>query len=306
MIFFKKRQNERELIEACLRKIRLEADLLAVEARLRECEPKEAKKEGTFFRKIVDNVAVTLGNEVRRVNTVELSTKREKARSAINTFCEENASLDLSLSESYDKLRDHMDKHLFKKDKSGLEKRAFALSLILTDKHEYMMQTDSLEAVSEAIFDDKDVLPRIKESYEENYSALLKKYNRDYSGGFLAGVAFGSVFSVSVIPVIFTGTFTLIERALIRQNAKKAICELNPAEMRAMLALDLTLVSEARRTLPDEKLSELIDELLVKVQNLRSDAEYKRFAERADISASVETKELCDLALEQLARIIGV
>ena len=54
------------------------------------------------------------------------------------------------------------------------------------------------------------------------------------------------------------------------------------------------------------KKKEMVDELLTRVSNIRSDAEYKWYVEGLDVPECKGKIELCDMTLKRLGQILGI
>ena len=89
MIFNKRKKEKiRQNIIDNLTLCRLEGDLLAVEAAIRDNAPKaEPEVEGNRIKKFVAGLVNELGNTVRAATVRELSVDKEAAADAIKSFC---------------------------------------------------------------------------------------------------------------------------------------------------------------------------------------------------------------------------
>ena len=85
----------------------------------------------------------------------------------------------------------------------------------------------------------------------------------------------------------------------------EAFNKMSPNEMKAVLAMRLTLI-EHTRELGTDKRKEMIDALLGEVANIRQDSEYRLYVEGVNIPECRERIETCNLTLARLGKILGV
>ena len=304
MIFGKRRRERiKQNITDNLTLCRLEGDLLAVEAAIRDNAPRTSPEEGGPIKRFINNVINDLNNSVRRFNTQELSVDRAKAQNALKAFRSEHSTKDFEISEDVEGFRKYIDKHLFKKDNDGVARLCYALIFALEDKErEYQCPEESLEVVSEILFNDPKRLGILYSRYRKNYEALYKNQPNEFEIGLNLGSGLGSLLALSVLPVCVTGLVTLISYARNKRAAAQAFKNLSPSETNATLAFYLTLIEEIS---DEEKRREMIDELLKKVDNIRADAEYKWYVEGEDIPDCKTKIEACELTLKRLGHILG-
>ena len=90
-----------------------------------------------------------------------------------------------------------------------------------------------------------------------------------------------------------------------KKAASDAFKNMTLSETNASLAFYLTLIGEMKDK-DEKKRNEMVDELLNKLSNIRSDAEYKWYVEGVDVPECREKTELCNMALKRLGQILGV
>ena len=101
MIFGKrKKEYIKQNITDNLTLCRLEGDLLAVEAAIRDNAPKAYETEGGRFKKFVNEIMTEIGNMARSVNVRELSVDKEKARKAVQIFRASHSEKELEIFHS--------------------------------------------------------------------------------------------------------------------------------------------------------------------------------------------------------------
>ena len=307
MIFNKRKQEKiRQNILDNLTLCRLEGDLLAVEAAIRDNQPQNTvSEEGGAIKKFFSGIVNEINNMTRAANVRELSVDKEKAINAVKSFRAAHTDSELDLCKNTEEFKSYITKKLFKNDKDGLGRLTFALTFALDERsQEYQFPEESLEVVSEILFDDPKKLTKVYKSYKTNYIKIQKPVTGDFENAFgFAGI--GSALALSVVPMFVTGTMALISHFVNRSAANTAFNNMSVTETNAVLALRLTLIEYARE-LGDAKRKEMTDSFLEMIDSLRSDAEYKWYVEGVNIPECREKIETCNLTLARLAKILGV
>lgn len=307
MIFGKRKkeyikQNILDNLTLC----RLEGDLLAVEAAIRDNAPKTYETEGGRFKKFVNEIMTEIGNMARSVNVRELSVDKEKARKAVQIFRASHSEKELELSKNTDEFKKYIEKNLFKNDKDGLKRLSFALFFAIDERnHEYQCPEESLEVVSEIIFDDPKKLGRLYSCYKNNFEKISKQFPDNIDSALGIGTGIGGALAMSLIPFCVTGAVALMGYILNKKSVNDALKNMSPCETNSVLAFKLTLI-EVSKELGEEKRKEMTDALLVEIGGIRSDAEYKWYVEGINIPECREKINTCELALSRLAKILGV
>lgn len=308
MIFGKrKKERARQNIIDNLTLCRLEGDLLAVEAAIRDNAPKaEAEVEGGRIKKFVTGLVNELGNMVRVANVRELSVDKEKAKAAITEYRKAHSEKDLELSKNPEQFKAYINKTLFKNDKDGLARLTFALTFAIDERNQkYQCPEESLEVVSEILFDDPKKLGRLYNSYKNNYMKIQKPFPDEIEGALGIGTGLGGALALSLMPLCVTGAVAVIGHLLNKKALSEAFANMNTNETNAVMALRLTLI-EYSRDLPDSKRKEMIDAFLEEISNIRSDAEYNWYVEGVNIPECREKIESCNLTLQRLSKVLGI
>lgn len=298
----RKRERIRQNVIDNLTLCRLEGDLLAVEAAIRDNAPTSPSEEGGRLKRFINGVINDINNSVRRVNVERLSVDKEKAKRALAAFKASHSEKELALASDTEKFRKYIDKKLFKKDKDGLNKLSFALIFALDERNqEYQCPEESLEVVSEVLFDEAGRLGKLYSCYVRNYEKIHEEWPEEMKGanGIIGALA------LALLPISVTGLITLISYIRHKKATKDAFKTMSPAETNATLAFYLTLIEEMRDT-DEKKRKEMVDELLKKIDDIRADAEYKRYVEGDNVPDSKRKIKLCDLTLNRLGQILGV
>ena len=308
MIFNKRKKEKiRQNIIDNLTLCRLEGDLLAVEAAIRDNAPKaEPEVEGNRIKKFVAGLVNDLSNTVRAATVRELSVDKEKAKAAITAFSASHVDSNLDLCKNPDEFKAYIAKNLFKNDKNGLGRLSFALMFAIDERNlEYQCPDESLEVVSEILFDDPKKLGRLYRSYRTNYMKIQKPFPDELESAIGVGTGIGGALALSVMPLFVTGTVAVLGHLLNRKAALDSFASMSTTETHAMLAFRLTLIEYAGE-LGEGKRKEMTDAMLEEVGNIRSDAEYKWYVEGVNIPECREKIEVCNLTLARLAKILGV
>lgn len=307
MIFGRrKREKIRERIIDNLTLCRLEGDLLAVEAAIRDSAPRSASTEGSAARRFFDGLKTEIDNTLRRFHTAELSVDKERAKNALAAFRAGHKAEELELAKDSDAFAKYINKHLFKNDRDGRGRLAFALMFAIDGKdREYQFPKESLEVVSEILFDDPKKLGRLYAQYESNFIKLHTGGLSDFEIGLGIGSGLGGALALSLLPFTVTGAATLISYILKRRSAKQALASLSATEAYTTLAFGLTLI-EASEGVSESDKKEMADELLERISNIRADAEYKWAVEGESVPECREKIRACELAFKRLTEILGV
>lgn len=307
MIFGKRKKEKiRQNIIDNLTLQRLEGDLYAVEAAIRDNAPKTASNEGGRIKRFINEVITEISNTVKRINTQELSVDKDKAKKALMEFRASHFEKDFEISQDTEKFRKYIDKKLFKKDRDGIAKLSFALMFALDEKErEYQCPEESLEVVSEILFDDPKRLGKLYRQYKINYEKIHSSLTSEFDRGLNLGSGLGTILALSALPICVTGLITLVSYARNKKAASVAFKNLSASETNASLAFYLTLIEEVGGS-DEDKHREMVDELLNKIDNIRADAEYRWYVEGENIPDAKEKIELCNLTLKRLGEILGV
>lgn len=298
----KKKKQIRQNIIDNLTLCRLEGDLLAVEAAIRDNAPKSANEEGGAFKRFINGVITDINNTFRKQNVEELSVDKARAQEALRVFRAAHSEKGLEISRDTEKFGKYIDKHLFKKDRDGLGKLSFALMFALDDKeNEYQCPEESLEVVSEILFDDSKRLGRLYNHYRKNYEAIHQMWPSEAEG--IKG--FGRALALAIMPLCVSGVLAAVSYAKHKKATREAIKNMTLNETNASLAFYLTLIEEMKGA-DEGKKKEMVDELLTRVSNIRSDAEYKWYVEGLDVPECKGKIELCDMTLKRLGQILGM
>ncbi len=299
-----KQEKLEKLIVINLTYIRLQADALAIEAEIADNQPVALDESQNPFKKFVGKITTGIQNGVRRSSVQELTVEKGATMDAIKAFEEGHTDKQLVLSKSPEKLTAVMQKKLFKKDTYGLKKISFALKYMLGDGNVYARPDESLQVLSEILFDDPNVMGKLQAEFIENFEAVRCNSTVAPALGNAIERGINAVVSFSQSALGATGfrPFVKYARDRKRENTQK----LPVTELEGVLALRLTIVQEAKKCLPDGKLNELVEGFLARLSDLRADAEYKRFVEKLDTPTCKTAVATCELCIARLAQILGV
>ena len=307
MIFgTRKREKIRQNIIDNLTLCRLEGDLLAIEAAIRDNEPTAASEDGNIVKRFITGFFNDISNAAKTYNVRELSQDKEKAQNAIGEFRSAHQASDLKISENPESFKKYIDTQLFKNDKDGTRRIAFALVFAIDERNQsYRFPEESLEVVSEILFDDNKKLGKLYNAYKNNFEKIQKPLIGDFEKGFGLGSTIGGIILRSILPLGVTVFATVAGHIVNKRIAYEAFKTMSAGETASTLAFRLTLI-EATADLPENKRKDMIDELLTDIGNIRSDAEYKWYVEKENIPECQDKIKTCDLVLARLAKILGI
>lgn len=123
-----------------------------------------------------------------------------------------------------------------------------------------------------------------------------------------AGVSL-SVQSTAIASIAILGTAALGRGAVrlsLDESAKAALRSLDTSEYQTLFALKATLVKYAKRTLPEEKFKDILDEHLRDADEVRADAEYVMVVEKLDAKRSGEKIRIANNFVDRLGAIVGI
>lgn len=293
------KQNIMDNLTLC----RLKGDLFAVEANVREVPHKTIPNDdGNRVKKFFNGILNEITNATKSFTAEkEIKYDRDKAQNAIKSFRMAHDQKELAISEKPEEFKKYMDKHLFKKDADGLGRISFALVFAIDERnHEYQCPEESLEVVSEMIFDDAKRLGKLYSIYKNNYVKLQKTFPTDLESGI--GASIGNV--LTKLPASMAGMLSRVGMAINQKATNKALANMSANETNSLLAFRLTLI-EVTKDLGEQKRKELINNMLEYIGNIRSDAEYRWYVEKDNIADCRDKIESCNLAIARLGKIVG-
>lgn len=308
----RRRNKIRQQIITNLTYARMQGDLLAIDAAIRDNDTKmmqsgaaESQGQATgAFRKFWNGIKREIGNSLKKMSAMELASDRDRAQMDLNAFKSVHTPKELKLGDDPEALKKYMEKMLFKNDKDGRGRLAFALMYAIDDKHEYQRPDESLEFVSEIFFDDPKRLGVLYSQFSENYIRLNSNIFDDFDRGLSVGVGLGGLAALSVIPAAISGAVALINYIFSANNAHNNLGKLSAGEAYTTLAFGLTLIEASIGKVPDDVMRDMIDEQLERISNIRSDAEYTWTAEKNSVEECREKIEMCARAFKRLTEII--
>ena len=289
----KKQDKIKNVCVANLTYCRLKADLAAVEMEIAGNSPLPETEENNFFKKLWKKATRALGNELRKKTTEELEKDREAAQAELARFESEHNAKELQLTQSPEKLKIFLDKSLFKKDGKGLARLQFALSLILDNRYAYQRPTQSLQIVSDILFDDTEYMQGLYESLCANFKYLhndvLPTANE----------------ILSLLPSLGNVSLQSLINRQKQRRFKASLDKLSADQVGAVLAIKLTVVEKAKALLSKEEWENLVDETLQFIGDVRADAEYEQVFQTKPIEITEEIIRLCSLAVTRLGEAVN-
>ena len=288
----KKQEKMRNLCIANLTYCRLKADLAAVEMEIAGNSPVAETEESNFLRKIWNKAKTALDNEIRKKTTEELQKDKEAALRELACFEGQHSEKDLQFAKDSVQLKKLVEKVVLKKDKNGLNKVQFALSLILDNRYTYQRPAQSMQIVSDILFDDATYMQGLYQLLFENFKYIRNDVIPTVDELFSLLPSWGNVSLQS-----------FINRSKQR-NFKASLEKLSADQVGTILAVKLTLAEKAKTLLAYEEWEIFVDETLQFIGDIRADAEYKKVFTGQDDGVSDEVFSLCSLAVNRLAELV--
>ncbi len=295
----KKTEKARNDIFTALNYLRLKADLAAIEAEIENNRPLSKAEDENVLLKALNSISVDFQNELRRGTMHDLTAERKRAMDALLRFertADKNA---LSLANNPDALRKTGEKRLWHNDPYGLLKIQFAIAYAGSSADAFLRSERSLSEVSHVLFGDRDKISHLCTSFRKNFAALEKRGIDD----FCASIFTVDLFAFPSLSRSFGFISTAFGPSKDRQ-LKAAMDSLSKDEVRALLAMKLTLIESTEPSMPEKARKEQIDDVLKHIDNLRADAEYEWLVEKMDIPSCKEKLSLASLAISRLAVIL--
>lgn len=288
----KKQDKIKNLCIANLTYCRLKADLAAVELEIAGNSPVTETAESNFFKKIWNKAKTALDNEIRKKTTEELEKEKAAALKELARFESQYSAKELQLAKDSVKLKKFIDKTLFKKDKNGLNRVQFALSLILDTRYTYQRPMESIQIVSDILFDDATYMQGLYELLSKNFKYLRNDVIPTMDELF------------SLVPSLGNVSLQSFINRKKQRDFKASIEKLSANQVGTILAVKLTLVEKAKTLLSYEDWENLIDETLQFIGDIRADAEYRKVFTGQDDGVSDEVFSLCSSAVNRLAELV--
>lgn len=290
----KKQDKIKNLCIANLTYCRLKADLAAVELEIAGNSPVTETAESNVFKKIWNKAKTALDNEIRKKTTEELEKDKAVALKELARFESQYSAKELQLAKDSVKLKKFIDKTLFKKDTNGLNRVQFALSLILDARYTYQRSMQSIQIVSDLLFDDATYMQGLYELLSKNFKYLRNDVIPTVDELF------------SLVPSLGNVSLQSFINRKKQRDFKASIEKLSANQVGTILAVKLTLVEKAKTLLSYEDWENLIDETLQFIGDIRADAEYRKVFTGQDDGVSDEVFSLCSSAVNRLAELVKV
>lgn len=288
----KKQDKIKNLCIANLTYCRLKADLAAVELEIAGNSPVTETAESNVFKKIWNKAKTALDNEIRKKTTEELEKEKAAALKELARFESQYSAKELQLAKDSVKLKKFIDKTLFKKDTNGLNRVQFALSLILDARYTYQRPMQSIQIVSDLLFDDATYMQGLYELLSKNFKYLRNDVIPTVDELF------------SLVPSLGNVSLQSFINRKKQRDFKASIEKLSANQVGTILAVKLTLVEKAKTLLSYEDWENMLDETLQFIGDIRADAEYRKVFTGQDDGVSDEVFSLCSSAVNRLAELV--
>lgn len=291
----KKQDHIKGIAVANLTYCRLNADLAAVELELTNSQPVQETTSAHWWKKMLQIVRNAMDNELRKKTSEDLLKEKSKAEAELARFESEHDFKKLSLSERPAKLKSFLNKKLFKKDRYGLNKIRFALALILDDRYGYQRPEQSLQIVSDILFDDPKYIQGLYDALYKNFEALHTP---------LLPTVDDLLFAI--IPSTMNVSIQAWLNKRKQRRFQTTVQRLSYDQIGAVLAIKLTVAQTAKPLLPQSEWEILIDSTLKEIADIRADAEYERVFGLKPADVAEEIFSLCTLSIERLAELVNL
>ncbi len=270
---------------------RLRADIAAIELEIAENTPLPQTDEGSFFKKAFHKAKVSVHNGLRKLTVDELEKEAFAAKAELKRFESEHTQKQLALAKSPEKLGAFIHKKAFKKDKYGLNKNTLALAIIMDDRYAYQRPEQSLQIVSDILFNDPAYMQGLYDALCENFKRVQGDVLPSVDELFFPIPSLGS-----------TGLKSLLNRVK-KKRFKASLEKLSTSQVGALFAAKLTTIQKAKAVMPTDEWDDLADDTLKLIQNVRADAEYKFVFDVVDGGVADGICALCVHAVERLAEL---
>lgn len=301
----KTNKKAEKLLAQNLAYLRLQGDLWAIEAELSQMQVQADKQpQSDIFQRFLLLIKDEIKNGLIRKNAEELEREKAQAVDAITAFENTYGKKAYALAKNPEKLQKYIKKKAFKKDKNGLERVRFALAFALDGTNNYRRGSESMQVISETLFDDPAQMSTLCESLRTNFNAIRERSIVDIQTGWMKSWGMLSVLLLSDIAMSVTGALSLMEYVKNKKKIDQAFKAISPDEMHALLAIKLTVLEEGKKVLGETEYKELIDDFLRHIDSIRSDSEYTWLVENEEIAESKERIGLCDRCIARLAQIV--
>lgn len=141
---------------------RLKNELYQINKVIENNQTKEVKSKINVFGK--------MSNKLKDSKATKYIEKKEIFEKAIAKFELDNPKINYNLY--YQAKLNKEVNELFKKDKLGIIKSFFALSLLVDNNYEFEFDTESLEEISIVLFTDKDKIKELKDMLNTSYNSV--------------------------------------------------------------------------------------------------------------------------------------
>ena len=287
-----KQDKIKKLCIANLTYCRLKADLAAVEMELVGNAPVAETEESNFLKKIWTKAKTVINNELRKKTSEELKKDKALIEAELARFESQHNAKELTLSSNPLKLKAFIAKTLFKEDKTGVMKVQFGISLLLDDRYTYQRPSQSLQILSDILFDDANYMQGLYDTLDKHF-----KYLHD-------DIALSLDELISFAPTLGNVSLQSIVNRHKQRKFTASLAKLSSDQVGALLAIKLTIAEKVKPLLPREDWENLVDETLQYVGDIRADAEYGKVFQVDQEETVEEIFSLCSRAVNRLAELV--
>ncbi|MBR2337737.1 MAG: hypothetical protein IKA61_07345 [Clostridia bacterium] len=300
----KKIKKREEKVTVNLDYLRRKADVYAIGALIREIEPmQEDFQNDRFFVGLFKKIKGKIKNKVGQMAKEDFLAKEDLAKRNLKQFEDAHTEKELALASDTKKLKKFINKKLFRRDKYSLRRLQFGLNYAISNNHEYQCYEDSLNAVSEILFENPDKLTELKNEFVQNYKRIEKKQafesvagDGDFDWGEFARKIKGAVKNLIFTMFSFDGVVS-------QEDEARLVARMSQDQLTSEFAVQLTLLEECKKVMTDDKFKVQIKKLHERVSALKAEAENDNVVKEIGIEVSEEKFRLCEACLARISEI---
>ena len=239
------------------------------------------------------------------ITTDSVLKSQDQATKALAEFEDNHEYANLKII-SDEKKQKQLIKKVIGKDKYNLKRIELALDFILLDKHKYQRETESLQVVSELIFDDYQYMKNIEKrflkinGYLRGETELVNSDNLKYLKKIMI------IDSTSLLGG--TKLFKYFKKSISKDFENSDYMDINTDEYLNGLYIGyakiLTLLGFTYELAPKRFFEKEMKKVLKHINNFRSNTEKNWLFENGDVAKNQKNIAICGKAFEVITQII--
>ena len=279
--------REQQLFRS-IQQMRLEFDLDRINAELEAHKP--VGKGANIFESAVNSV----GDFFKEIKTEELEIKKAEIEGELERFRETGG---VYSSEWFDEERmTARINAIFNGESSSASLDYFGIVIVLDGEYKYKYRTEGLARISEMLYGDKAILPKMEKRLEQIYAKIAKRsLTKDETylvissiaiaglvgliGAGALGLGVAGVASVGLAVIAGTVTYTLLDE-VAKDETLREFREMSLADSARLLTVRAYM---AELAMEKNSSKEEISDLVAMIDDLRADTNYRLLVERENI-----------------------